>query len=99
MLRQIIELQRLDMREGLGGLQARNIRKGRVRSDIEEDLVGRQHTRPSVVQFHLKGFGRQKTAAAHDQFGTARPVNLQVLRNLPVHHLALAPHEPLPCRQ
>lgn len=61
-----------------------------MRSEVEEDLVARQHTRPSVVEFHLEGFGRQKASVAHDQFGTARPVNLQVLRNLPVDHLALA---------
>src|ERR1700756_4468579 len=78
-LRQIIELQRLNVGEGLSGFQAGNIRDGGMRSDIQKHLVGRQHARPSVVQFHLNGFRRYKTAAAHDQFGAARPVKLQVL--------------------
>src|SRR5215831_16959964 len=78
------------MREGSSGLQARNIWNCRMRSDIKEDLIGRQHTRPSVVQFHLKGFRRYETSAAHDQFSAARPVYLQVLRNLTFHHLTLA---------
>src|SRR4029077_10009705 len=79
------------MREGLSGLKAWDIRDGRVRSDIQKDLVARQHTRPAVVQYHLEGFGRQKTSTAHDQFGTTRPINLHVLRNLAFHHFALAP--------
>src|SRR5262245_66673583 len=29
-------------------------------------------------------------SSAHDQFGTTRPVNLHVLRNLAFHHFALA---------
>jgi hypothetical protein len=61
-----------------------------MRSDIKEDLIGREHTGSSVVQFHLKGLRRHKTAAAHDQFGTARLIDLQVLRNLTFHHLTLA---------
>jgi hypothetical protein len=85
------------MSERLGRLQTGNVRKCRVRSDIKEDLIGGQHTRSSVVQFHLNGLGRHKTPTAHDQFGTARLVDLQVLRNLAIHHLTLAPTSP--CRR
>ena len=91
MLRQIVELQRLDMRERLGRLQTGNVRKGRMRSDIEKDLVGREHARSSVIQDHFERFRRYETPVAHDQFGTARFVILQVLGNLPLNHLALAP--------
>ena len=78
------------MRERLGRLQAGNIWNGRVGSEIEENLVGYQLARAAVVQIHLKGFRRYETAAAHDQFGAARAVNLQVLRNLALYHRALA---------
>src|SRR5262249_41998118 len=90
MLRQIIELESVNMRERLGRLQVGNIWNGRVGSDIEENLVGYQLARAAVVQIHLKGFWRYETAAAHDQFGAARAVNLQVLRNLALYHRALA---------
>src|SRR6516225_939881 len=90
MLGQIIELQSLDMREGLGRLQTRNIRNGRMRPDVKENLISRQHARPVVVESHFDGFRRHKTAAAHDQFGAACLVVLQVLRNLTLHHRALA---------
>jgi hypothetical protein len=78
------------MCKGLSRLQARHIRNCRMGSDIQEDLIGREHTRPSVVQFHLEGLRRHETAAADDQLGTARLVNLQVLRNLTFHHLTFA---------
>ena len=37
-----------------------------MRSDIKENLIGRQFTRASVVQIHLKSFRRYKTSTAHD---------------------------------
>src|SRR6516225_5971320 len=79
------------MREGLSRLQAGHIRNCRMRSDIKEDLIGREHTRSSVVQFHLKGFRRYKMAIAHDHFGSALLTDLQLLRKLSCHHLTLAP--------
>src|SRR5262249_27868057 len=78
------------MREGSSRLQARNIGNCRVRSDIKEDLVGREHTRSSVVQFHLKRLRRYKTPTAHDQFSTAFPINLQVLSTLTFDRFTLA---------
>src|SRR6516164_7298457 len=78
------------MREGSSRLQARNIGNCRVRSDIKEDLIGGKHARSSVIQFHLKRFRRYKTPAAHDQFSTAFPIDLQVLSNLTFDHFTLA---------
>src|SRR5215470_8803451 len=88
---QIIELQSLDVRERLGRFQTWNVRNRRVRSDVEENFISRELTRASVVQIHLKSFRRHETSTAHDQFGAARAVDLQVLGNLTFHHLALAP--------
>ena len=62
-----------------------------MRSDVKENLTGRQLTRAAVVQIHLKGFRRYEASTAHDQFSAARAINLQVQRNLALHHLALAP--------
>src|SRR6516225_5781997 len=78
------------MRGGSSPLPARNIWDWRGRSDLKEDLVGGEHTRSSVIQFHLKRFRRYKTPTAHDQFSTAFPIDLQVLRNLTFHHFTLA---------
>src|SRR5260221_301686 len=72
-------------------LKARNVRNCRVRSDVEENLVARQHARPAVIQTHLERLRRHKTTRPHDQFGAARPVVLQVIGNQAVNHVALAP--------
>src|SRR5262249_31763381 len=58
--------------------------------DIEEHFAARQHANPSAVQSDLEGFWRDETPTAHNQFGAARLVVLQVPLNLTVHHLALA---------
>ena len=89
--RQIIKLQNLYVRERLGRLQARNVWNCRMRSDVEENLVGRQLTGASVVQTYFKGFRRDKMSGANDELGAARLVDLQVLGNLTLDHLALAP--------
>src|SRR5215469_3868528 len=78
------------MREGSSRLQARNIGNCRMRSDIEENLIGGEQTRSSAIQFHLKRFRRYKTPAAHDQFSTAFPIDLKVLSNLTFDHFTLA---------
>ena len=90
MRRQVVELQSLDMGERPGGLEARNIRNCRVRSDVEENLVTRQHARPAVIQPHLERFRRHKTPAPHDQFGAGRLVVLQMQIDFAVDHVALA---------
>src|SRR6266853_2647892 len=71
-------------------IEAGNIWNGSVGSDVEEDLVRRQHTLPSIVQRHLKCLRRPKTPAPHDQFGAARCVVLQMPRNLTFNHFAFA---------
>ena len=74
-----------------GNLEAWNARNGRVRSDVEEDLVAREHTRTAVIQSNLERFRRHETPATHDQFGAARFVVLQMPRNLIFNHGPLAP--------
>src|SRR5260221_86550 len=87
------------MRERPCRLEARNVRNCRVRSDVEENLVARQHARPAVIQTHLERLRRHKTTRPHDQFGAARPVVLQVIGNQAVNHVALAPAKRRPTNQ
>ena len=61
-----------------------------VRSDVEENLLARQHARPAVIEAHLERLRRHKTPCPHDQFGAARLVVLQVRGNLALDHVALA---------
>jgi hypothetical protein len=86
----VVELERLDIGERPGGLEARNARDRRVRSDVEEHLVSHKYPRPAVVQAHLQRSRRHKTSRPHDQFGAARRVILQMRGNLGVNHVALA---------
>ena len=98
MRRQVVELQSLDMRERSGGLEARNARNCRVRSDVEKDLVARQHARPAVIQAHLERFRRHKTPGPHDQFGAARLVVLQMQRQSRGRPCRACAGELWPCR-
>ena len=61
MRRHIVELQSLDMGERPRRFEARNVRNGGVRSDVEENLLAREHTRPAVVEAHLERLRRHKT--------------------------------------
>src|SRR5262245_10892061 len=90
MWRQIVEFQRFNICEGPGGLEARNGRNGRARSDVEEHLVAYEHARPAVIQVHLKSFRCHEAPSSHDQFGATRLVVLQVGGNLALDHVALA---------
>jgi hypothetical protein len=90
MRRQVVELQSLNMGEGSGGLETRNARNCRVRSDVEENLVAHQLACPAVIQSHLERFGCHKTPSPHDQFGAGRLVLLQMEINFAVNHVALA---------
>src|SRR6266436_1302353 len=90
MWRQVVEFQSLNICERSGSLEARNARNCRVRSDVKENLVARQHARPAVIQAHLERFWCHKTPSPHDQFGSARLVVLQMHGNQVVHHVALA---------
>jgi hypothetical protein len=89
MQRQMVELQRLDMRQRSRGIEAGNVWKGRVRSEVEEDGVRRKHACASVIQGDLKRFRPRETPGSHDQFRTACLVYLQVRRNLSFNHLPL----------
>jgi hypothetical protein len=61
MCRHIVELESFDMGERPRRFQAGNIRNGGVRSDVEENLLAREHARPAVVEAHLERFRRHKT--------------------------------------
>src|SRR5258707_5761343 len=88
--RQVVELQSLNMCERSGGLEARNARNYRWRSDVQENLAARQLACPAVIQAHLERFGCHKTPSPHDQFGAARLVLLEMEINFAVNHVALA---------
>lgn len=88
---QTVELQGLDVGHWPSSLEARNARYCRVRSDIEENLVGRQHARSALIQPHLDRFRRHETPASHDQLGAARLVPFQVHSAQAFDHVALAP--------
>src|SRR4029077_2060489 len=90
MWRQVVELQSLNICKRSGSLEARNARNCRVRSDVEENLMARQHARTTIIQAHLEGFGCHKTPSPQDQFGSARLVVLQMRGNLAVDHVAFA---------
>jgi hypothetical protein len=59
-----------------------------VRSDVENDLVGRECARPGAMHAHFKCLLRYKVPIAHDQLSP--PLCSQVLGNLAFNHLALA---------
>jgi hypothetical protein len=56
---------------------------------VFDDLIGRYHTRPSVIQSHFESLRRYKAPVTHNQFGTAR---LVIRLRLP---RVLVPHGPL----
>ena len=61
----------IDMRQRPGGIEAGNIWKGRVRSQVEEDCVRRNDAGVSVIQGHLERSRPRETPSSHDQFRTA----------------------------
>ena len=87
---QDVEIQRFDMGHRVDGFEARNVGDGRMRSHIDENLGPGQRARPAVIQAHLEGFRPQEAPRSHDQFGAAFLVVLQMRRDEPVDHVALA---------
>ena len=87
---QDVEIERFDMGHRVDGFEARNVGDGRMRSHIDENLGPGQRARPAVVQAHLEGFRPQEAPRSHDQFGAAFLVVLQMRRDEPVDHVALA---------
>src|SRR5262249_37334374 len=90
MRRQVIELQRLDVRERAHRLEARNARNGGVRADVDEPVVTGHASRPAVVHLHLERPRGYEAARAHDQLGAALLVVAQVRGDQSVDHVALA---------
>ena len=61
-----------------------------MRADIDDDLVAGQQTDSAVIQGDLDSLRADEAAAAHDQFGAAFLVSVQVECDLPVDHVLLA---------
>ena len=88
--RQIVEFQRLDMGQRAGRFEARNIRNGGMRADIDDDLVAGEQAGAAIVQGDLDGLRADEAAAAHDEFGAAALVGAQVEFDLAIDHVLLA---------
>src|SRR5262249_22879442 len=89
MLGHAIELEKLDIRQRPGVRQPRDRRNGCVGPEVEEDPVASENARPTAIQSNLHGPRCDETSRAHDQFGTARLVVVQVRGDLGFDHLAL----------
>src|SRR5262245_29215979 len=86
----VVEFQRFDAGERAGGFQAGHVGHRAVGTDVDEDLVALEDTRPAVVQAHLECFRTHETARPHDQLGAAVLVGVQMRVDLSVDHVALA---------
>ena len=62
MVRHIAELQRLDVRKRSGRIEARHIWNCRMGSNVEKNLIARQHARPAVIQTDLERFRSHEIA-------------------------------------
>ena len=69
---QPVELERLDMGQRRGRGQARDVRNGRVRAEIEEDALAFEPPRPALGQAHLDRPGRDEAALAQDELEPVR---------------------------
>ena len=87
---QIIEFERLDMRQRPGRLEAGNVRNCRMRAQVQENPLAGKDARAPFVEVHFDGLGRDETSTPHDQFGATRSVVLQMQFDLAVDHVALA---------
>src|SRR5215471_7836280 len=61
-----------------------------MRADIDGNFASGQHTCAAVVQGHFNRSWSDKPAAAHDEFGTAGLIGVEVEGDLPVDHVLLA---------
>src|SRR5215472_3606396 len=77
------------MGERPGGLEAGDTRNCCVRTDIEENLVTRQHTCAAAIEAYLKRLRRHKTPGPHDQLAASCLVEINMLRNPGLDHIAL----------
>ena len=87
----MIELERLDVGERAGRLEAGNVGNGGVRAEIEDDLAAGEPTDAAVVERDLDRLRADEPSAAHDELGAALLVGLQVERDLAFDHVLLAP--------
>ena len=63
MVRHIVELQRLDVRDRSGRIEARHIRNCRVGSDVEKNLIARQNAAPPSFNRTSSVFGATNVPA------------------------------------
>src|SRR6516225_5777110 len=94
MRRQVVELQRLDMGERPGGIEAGNARNCCVGADVEENLVTRQHTCAAVIEAYLERLRRHKAPGPHDQLAAGCLVEINMPRNPGLDHIALTLADP-----
>jgi hypothetical protein len=59
-------------------------------ANIDHHAIAGQNAPAAAVQAYFDGLRRDEPAGAHDQLGPARPVTVEVHRDQPVDHLALA---------
>src|SRR5215469_8512573 len=82
------------MGERPGGLEAGDTRNCCVCTDIEENLVTHQHTCAAIVEAHLKRLWCHKASCPHDQFAAAYLIDLYMLSNPVLDHIALTLADP-----
>jgi len=90
--RRVIEFERLDMRQRGRGFKAAKLGDGRVRSEVEKDLIGGEQAFSALVQPHLQRLRRHKTCVAADQLSAGRLEILQMQLDFAADHVALATH-------
>jgi hypothetical protein len=86
----VVEFQRFDAGERAGRFQAGHVGNRPVGTDVDEDLVRVEDTRPPAVQTHLECLRSDEAAGPHEELGAAVLVGAQVRVDLPVDHVALA---------
>src|SRR5262249_32300407 len=85
----IVELEGLDVGERPRSLEAGNGGNSRMRSDIDEYAIARQHARSAVIEMHLERFRRDEVSVSHDQLGAGRLVIVQMRLDFALDHVAL----------
>ena len=78
------------MRQRPRRLKTGDARNRRMRSDIEENPVAREHAHPTIVKIYFKRFRRNEASASHNQLGAGRLIVPPMQLDLALHHVALA---------
>ena len=71
-------------------LEAGDIRHGRARTDIHDNLVTGEQAGAASVQGDLDGLRAHEASAAHDEFDAALLVGIQVECDVAINHILLA---------